>query len=62
MKYKVEVGSFCTRFIGRIITVKAKDEEEAKTKAINEYVKRESKLASSNDIGNIQVDFIEVIE
>lgn len=30
-KYKVEVGSFCTRLVQRKIVVSAKNEEEAAT-------------------------------
>ena len=38
-KYKVEVGAFSTRFIQRHLTVYAKDEVEAKEKAVELYCK-----------------------
>jgi hypothetical protein len=59
MKYKVEVGSFCTRFIKRTITVNAKDEEEASSKAIDEYWKKEQQLPNSVDVGEPHADSIE---
>lgn len=62
MKYRVEVGSFCTRLITRTITLNAKDEEEASSKAIDEYWKKEQQLSNSVDAGEPHVDFIEVIE
>ena len=34
MKYKVEVGSHVTRYVQRTITVYAKDDDEAREKAI----------------------------
>ena len=62
MKYKVEVGSFCTRLITRTITVNAKDEEEASNKAIDEYWKKEQQLANSVDVGEPHVDFISEVD
>jgi len=61
MKYSVEVGSFCTRFVKRTITVNAKDENEAGLKAIDKFVEQENKLANASDVGSPQVDSIEVV-
>lgn len=58
-KYRVEVGSFVTRFKTRKITVNAKSEEEAMAKAIDKYFKLEQAVTSSVDAGSPQVDFIE---
>lgn len=57
-KYKVEVGSFCTRLVQRTITVNAKSEDEAATKAIDKYKNLEAEIASSVDCGEPRVDFI----
>lgn len=57
-KYKVEVGSFCTRLVQRKIIVFAKNEEEAATKAIDKYRGMEAEIASSVDCGEPRVDFI----
>lgn len=57
-KYKVEVGSFCTRLVQRKIIVSAKNEEEAVTKAIDKYRDMEAEIASSVDCGEPRVDFI----
>lgn len=62
MKYCVDVGSFCTRMVTRKIIVNAISEEEAKQKAIEKFISIEMKLPSSNDPGDPQVDFIEVIK
>lgn len=62
MKYKVEMGSFCTRLVTRIITVNAKDENEARNKAIDEYWKKEQQLSNSVDVGEPHVDFISKVE
>jgi len=62
VKYKVEVGSFCTRLITRTITVNAKSEDEARRKAIDEYWKKEQQLANSVDVGEPRVDSINEIE
>lgn len=62
MKYKVEVGSMCTRLITRTITVNAKSEDEARSKAIDEYWKKEQQLANSVDVGEPRVDFIDKVE
>lgn len=61
MKYRAEVGSFCTRYIERKITVYAKDEEEARQKAIDKFWGLEYKLPNSNDAGSPQVDEIKQI-
>jgi len=58
MKYKVGVGSFVTRMVSRNIIIHAQNEEEAKDKAIKEYIKRELELACSSDPGSPQVDGI----
>ena len=58
-KYRVEVGYFVTRMVTRHITVNAKNEEDAKEKAIGKYCSLEMALANSSDAGNPQVDFIE---
>lgn len=58
MKYRVAVGSFCTRLIMRTITVNAKDEEEASSKAIDEYFKKEENVPSSVDAGEPRVSSI----
>ena len=60
-KYKVEVGSFCTRLVQRKITVSAKSEEEAAAKAIDKYKMLEADVAASVDCGEPQVDFIDAI-
>lgn len=57
-KYKVEVGSFCTRLVQRKIIVSAKNEEEAATKAIDKYRDMEAEIASFVDCGEPRVDFI----
>lgn len=57
-KYKVEVGSFCTRLVQRKITVSAKNEEEAAAKAIDKYRDMEAEIVSSVDCGEPRVDFI----
>ena len=62
MKYRVEVGSFCTRMVTRTITVSANNEEEASTKAIDKFIDKECKLPSYCDFGSPQVDFVEVIK
>lgn len=56
-KYKVEVNSFSTRFIQRHLIVYAKDEVEAKEKAVEMYCKKESE-AGSVDPGEPRVDEI----
>lgn len=61
MKYKAEVGSHVTRFVQRSITVYAKDEDEAREKAIDKYIEMEYKL-NSVDAGEPQVDFITEID
>lgn len=61
MKYKVEVGSFCTRLIQRSITINANSESEAAEKAINKFIEIEMKLANSNDFGTPRVDFVEEV-
>lgn len=61
MKYKVEVGSFCTRLITRTITVNADNQIEASQKAIDKFIDKEQQLANSNDFGDPKVDFIEEI-
>ena len=62
MKYRIEVGSFCTRMVTRHIMVYAKDETEASQKAINKFIEEEFKLSTASDAGSPQVDFIEVVE
>ena len=61
MKYKVEVGSFCTRFVKRNVYVNAKNEEEAAEKAIDRFIDLEMQLDSSNDPGTPQVDSIQEV-
>lgn len=58
-KYKVEVGSFCTRLVQRKIIVNAKNEDEAAMKAIDKYKDMEADIASSVDFGEPRVDFID---
>ena len=60
-KYKVEVGSFCTRLVQRKIIVSAKNEEEAATKAIDKYRDMETEIASSVDCGKPRADFIDLV-
>ena len=62
MKYKVEIGSFCTRMVTRKIIVYADNEVEASEKAIKKYIEMENKLPSSNDAGEPHVDFIDFID
>lgn len=57
-KYKVEVGSFCTRLVQRKIIVSAKSEDEAAMKAIDKYKDLEADIASSVDCGEPRVDYI----
>lgn len=57
-KYKVEVGSFCTRLVQRTITVCAKNEEEATIRDIDKYKDLEAGLSTSVDCGEPRVDFI----
>lgn len=57
-KYKIEVGSFCTRLVQRKLTVNAKNEEEAAEKAILLFEKMEAEIPSSIDSGEPRVDFI----
>lgn len=61
MKYKVEVGSFCTRFVKRNVYVNAKNEEEAAEKAIDRFIDLEMQSDSSNDPGTPQVDSIQEV-
>lgn len=61
MKYKVEVGSFCTRFIKRNITVNANSEEKAMEKAIDKFKDKEMELANYSDFGTPQADSIEKV-
>lgn len=58
MKYTVEVGSFCTRFIQRNITVDANNEIEASAKAISMFVINEMELENYNDFGSPRVGSI----
>lgn len=58
-KYKVEVGSFVTRLVIRDITVNAKNEEEARIKAIDKYIDLETKIESSVDFGSPKIDSLE---
>lgn len=62
MKFRVQVGSFCTRLITRHITVEAPDKETAREKAIDKFVKEEVKLSLSVDVGSPRVDSVEVVE
>ena len=62
MKYRVEVGSFCTRFVQRTITVHAGDEAEAADKAIRKFEELEYKLKNADDAGSPQADWVEQIE
>lgn len=56
-KYRAEVGAFSTRFIQRHITVYAKNEAEARKKAIDLYWEKEIE-AGSVDPGEPRVDEI----
>lgn len=58
-KYRVEVGSFCTRYIQRCITVNASNEDEAASKAIDEFKDLEWKIATSIDYGSPRINNIE---
>lgn len=62
MKYKCDVGSFCTRFVKRNITVNAKNEDEAAEKAKDKFIKMEFRLRCSSDPGTPQVDCIEEVQ
>ncbi len=59
MKYRCEVGSFCTRMVTRHITVYAQNNDEAAEKAKDKFVEIEMRLPSSSDAGTPQVDSIE---
>jgi hypothetical protein len=59
VKYKVELGSFCTRLITRKITVSAKDEHEAGQKAIDKFIELEQKASNSVDFGEPHIDFVD---
>lgn len=61
MRYKVEVGSFCTRYVKRTVTIHANSETEASEKAINKFIDKEMQLVSSVDPGTPQVDCIELV-
>lgn len=56
-KYRAEVGSFSTRFIQRNLTVYAKNEADARRKAIDLYWEKELE-AGSVDPGEPHVDEI----
>ncbi len=56
-KYRVEVGAFSTRFIQRHLTVFAKNEADARKKAIDLYWEKELE-AGSIEHGEPQVDEI----
>jgi len=58
MKFKVNVGSHVTRYVERNIVVYAKDEDEAREKAIDKFDEMEMKL-NSVDCGEAQVNSIE---
>lgn len=69
MKYKVEVGSLCTRFVPsqdsfrtrytqRKISLEAENEIEAQEKAIDKFVELEMKLSSSVDAGTPRVNSV----
>jgi hypothetical protein len=62
VKYKIELGSFCTRMVTRKIVVHAENEAEASEKAIDKYIKMEQKVFSSVDFGEPHVDFIDKID
>ena len=62
MKYKVELGSFCTRIVSRKIIVYAENETEASEMAIDKYIKIEQKVPSSVDFGEPHVDFIDKLD
>lgn len=57
-RYRVEAGSFVTRLVTRTITITAKDEDEAKQKAIIKYAQLEERLSNSVDSGSPQIDKI----
>ena len=59
MKYRCEVGSFCTRLQVRHITVSANSPDEAEQKAIYKYWELEQAITGSVDAGSPQVDDIE---
>lgn len=61
MKYKVEVGSFCTRYVKRTITVHADNETEASEKAVNKFIDTEMQLVNYSDFGSPQADSVEEI-
>jgi len=61
MKYKIQVGSYCTRLTQRTITVHADSEAEASKKAIDKFIDAEMQLVNSVDSGTPQVDFVEEI-
>jgi hypothetical protein len=61
MKYKVELGSFCTRLVTRKIIIHAENETEATEKAIDKYMKMEQSIPSSVDFGEPRVDFIDKV-
>ena len=60
-KYRVEVGSFSTRFIQRRLTIYAKNEAEARKKAIDLYWEKELK-ACSVDPGEPKIDDLAEVE
>lgn len=57
-RYRVEVGSFVTRLVTRTVSVAAKNEDEAKQKAIVKYEQLEERLSNSVDSGSPQIDKI----
>lgn len=61
-KYKVQVGSFCTRLVQRTITVYAKNEAEAEMKAIDKYEDMEKDISASVDSGEPIIDYIDRVD
>jgi hypothetical protein len=61
-KYRIGIGAFITEISNRVYIVSADNEEEAFEKAKDRFEKAWSRSKRMNDIGEIQLDFIEQYE
>lgn len=61
MRYEVEIGSFYTRLVTRTIFVEATDENDAKSKAIDEFYEIERQMPNSINAGEPHIDIIEEV-
>lgn len=61
-KYKIRVGAFITHIAHRTFVVSSDAEDDAIEKAKDMFYKRQMKTARNNDVGDIQVDYVEKLE